>query len=78
MPDNAALIRGLYEAVNAKDLDTIAAFGGPDSEWLDVPFDYLSTGEDAIIEPWKAWFDIFPDATCEVQSLVAMGDHVVA
>jgi ketosteroid isomerase-like protein len=75
---NLARIRQLYDAVNAKDLETIAGFGAPDSEWLDVPFNYTSTGITAIIDPWKSWFDIFSDATCEVQSFVAMGDHVVA
>jgi predicted ester cyclase len=48
------------------------------SEWLDVPFNVTTTGESAIIDPWKSWFDIFPDATCEVRSLVALGDTVVA
>jgi len=30
-----------------------------------VPFDYTTKGEQAIIGPWKSWFDIFPDASCE-------------
>jgi ketosteroid isomerase-like protein len=64
--------------VNAKDLDTIAGFGAEDSEWLDVPFNFTSKGVNAIIDPWKSWFTIFPDATCEVRSLVGMGDYVVA
>ncbi len=76
--DNASRIRTLYEAVNRKDLETIAEFGAPSSEWFDVPFNFTSTGPSAIIDPWKSWFEIFPDATCEVQSLVALGDHVVA
>jgi len=76
--DNETHIRGLYAAVNRKDLKTIADFGAPNSEWLDVPFNFTSTGTAAIIDPWKAWFDIFPDATCEVRSLVALGDYVVA
>ncbi len=76
--DNASLIRGLYDAVNRKDLKTIADFGAPSSEWLDVPFNFTSTGEKAIIDPWKNWFEIFPDATCEVRSLVALGDYVIA
>jgi len=75
---NADLIRALYAAVNAKDLATIASYGCADSEWLDVPFNVTSTGENAIIDPWQAWFDIFPDATCEVRSLVDMGEYVVA
>jgi predicted ester cyclase len=72
------LIRRLYDAVNRKELDVIAGYGASFSEWLDVPFDYTTTGERAIIDPWKSWFDIFPDATCEVRSLTAMGNHVVA
>ena len=78
LPRSAALIRRLYDAVNKKDLDVIAGYGAPFSEWLDVPFDFTTKGERAIIDPWKSWFDIFPDATCEVRSLVAMGNHVVA
>jgi len=76
--DNADLIRRLYEAVNQKDLETIASYGAPSSEWLDVPFDYTSTGSNAIVDPWKSWFQIFPDATCEVQRLSVLGDCVVA
>jgi predicted ester cyclase len=76
--DNAARIRSLYDAVNQKDLKAIEDFGAPSSEWLDVPFDFTSKGERAIIDPWQNWFNIFPDATCEVRSLVALGDYVVA
>ena len=75
---NAGVIRGLYEAVNNKDLDYIRNLGASFSEWLDVPFNYTTTGETAIIDPWVSWFGIFPDATCEVRSLVALGDYVVA
>ena len=75
---NEALIRDLYDAVNRKDLDTIAALGAPNSEWLDVPFNMTSRGTGAIIDPWKSWFEIFPDATCEVRSVMSLGDAVVA
>jgi ketosteroid isomerase-like protein len=75
---NAQLIRSFYDAVNRKDLETIASYGAPESGWLDVPFNVTSRGVRAIIDPWVSWFEIFPDATCEVRSLVALGDHVVA
>jgi ketosteroid isomerase-like protein len=75
---NEIIIAGLYEAVNRKDLPVLQNLGAPNSEWLDVPFNFTSTGERAIIDPWKSWFDIFPDATCEVKSLVSLGDYVVA
>lgn len=75
---NAQLIQSLYDAVNRKDVETIARFGTPGSEWLDVPFNVTSRGDRAIIDPWLSWFEIFPDATCEVRSLVALGDYVVA
>ena len=71
-------VRRLYEAVNAKDFTTLASYGCAESEWFDVPFDYLATGERAIVDPWAAWFGYFPDSTTEVRSLVASGDHVVA
>ncbi len=76
--DNQIIIRKLYEAVNVKDLQYIKSLGSPSSEWLDVPFNYTSKGENAIIDPWKSWFEIFPDATCEVQSLVALEEYVIA
>lgn len=75
---NAAIIQGLYDAVNQKDYEYMTNLGHSSSEWLDVPFDLTTTGESAIVEPWKSWFAIFPDATCEVTSLIALGDHVVA
>jgi ketosteroid isomerase-like protein len=75
---NEALIRSLYKAVNEKDLQTIAGFGAPESEWLDVPFDFTTYGVSAIIDPWASWFNIFPDATCEVRRLVAIDDYVIA
>lgn len=77
-PSNAEIIKGLYNAVNTKDLDYIRNLGADFSEWLDVPFDYTTRGESAIIDPWVSWFGIFPDATCEVRSLVAFGDYVIA
>lgn len=75
---NLEIIGNLYKAVNEKDLDYIANLGIDESEWLDVPFDFTSTGRGAIIGPWKSWFDIFPDATCEVQSLIGLGEYVIA
>jgi quinol monooxygenase YgiN/predicted ester cyclase len=76
--NNEYLIRGLYEAVNKKDLDYIRNLGADFSEWLDVPFNFTTTGTNAIIDPWVSWFDIFPDATCEVKSLIVLGDYVIA
>jgi len=70
-------VRRLYDAVNTKDLETIASYGCVESQWLDVPFNYLATGERAIVDPWNAWFGYFPDASCEIRNLVAMGNHVV-
>jgi len=75
---NEDIIRGLYQAVNSKDLQYLRALGSETSEWLDVPFDYTTKGENAIVDPWVSWFGIFPDATCEVQSIVVLNDHVIA
>jgi ketosteroid isomerase-like protein len=32
--NNEVLIRALYDAVNRKDLEMIAAYGSPESEWV--------------------------------------------
>ena len=66
----------LSDLVSSSPSGVIAAYGASFSEWLDVPFDYTTKGERGIIDPWKSWFDIFPDATCEVRSLVAAGRPV--
>jgi quinol monooxygenase YgiN/ketosteroid isomerase-like protein len=76
--NNAAIIQGLYDAVNRKDLQYISALGADFSEWLDVPFNYTTTGKNAILDPWVSWFGIFPDATCEVKDLKAFGNTVIA
>ncbi len=75
---NKATIEGLYEAVNQRNFDYLAALGTPKSEWFDVPYNFTDTGDSAIVRPWKGWLDVFPDSVSEVQSLVALGDHVVA
>jgi ketosteroid isomerase-like protein len=71
-------IRRLYSAVNVHDLAMIEAFGCEESEWLDVPFDYLATGPRAIVNPWAAWLGYFPDTDCRPYSIVEMNDTVVA
>ena len=42
---NTQAIRKLYEAVNTKDLNYIKSLGDEKSEWLDVPFNMTSKGE---------------------------------
>ncbi|WP_374165340.1 nuclear transport factor 2 family protein [Arcticibacter sp. MXS-1] len=76
--ENIEIIRGLYKAVNEKDLEYIKNLGAPNSEWREVPFDLTVKGTNAIVDPWAAWFRIFPDATCEVQVLSGLGDYVIA
>jgi predicted ester cyclase len=75
---NQAIIEGLYEAVNQRDFDYLAALGAPESEWFDVPYDFTDTGESAIVRPWQGWLAIFPDSVSEVQRIVSLGDQVVA
>lgn len=76
--NNADIISDLYEAVNRKDLEYIRDLGAPNSEWREVPFNLTLSGSNAIIDPWVAWFKIFPDASCEVQQLTALGEYVIA
>jgi steroid delta-isomerase-like uncharacterized protein len=72
--DLAAIVRQLYDAFNAKDLNRIRSLAQPDARTTNVPFGAkVSYGEDA-----ERWMTAFPDGTCEVTNVIAQGDCVIA
>lgn len=72
--DNASVVRRLYAALNAKDMDTVVALATPDARVTSVPFGTTA----GVREDWEVWSQGFPDARIEVKNVVAQGDHVVA
>lgn len=72
--DLTAIVRDVIDAFNAKDLDKLASCAYPDAKTLNVPYDVkLGFREDA-----EMWIRAFPDATCELTSLIGQGDCVIA
>jgi predicted ester cyclase len=72
--DHAALVRGMYGAWNAKDLDRVASCAHRDARMRNVPFG----AEQGFVEYTENWAKAFPDGRIEVTNLVVQGDVVVA
>jgi len=72
--DNASTVRAVYETLNANDLDKLASYTTPDAQITSVPFETKASFRD----DWGAWAQAFPDASIEVKTVIAEGDHVVA
>lgn len=74
---NVAVIQGLYAAINERDFDYLTALSDAKSEWFDIPFNTITTGEASAIASWERWLTIFPDATCEIKNLIAADNYVI-
>jgi predicted ester cyclase len=74
---NAAVIQGLYAAVNQRDFDYLNTLCDEGSECLDIPFNSTVVGETSVTAVWKNRLRIFPDATCEIKNLVAHDNLVI-
>jgi predicted ester cyclase len=72
--DNGAIIRELYDAFNARDLERIKQLNHLDARVVNVAFGVtLDT-----IEYVSNWLTAFSDAHIEVVNLIAQGDLVAA
>lgn len=72
--DLSAVVRKMYDAFNAHDLDGVAACAQADARAMSVPFGArLGFREDA-----ELWLKAFPDAKCEVTNLICQGECVIA
>lgn len=74
---NAAVIQGLYAAVNQRDFKHLTTLCDAGSEWFDIPFNITVVGETSVVAGWQNRFGIFPDATCEIKNLVAHDNYVI-
>ena len=74
---NAAVIQGLYNAVNERNFEYLNALSHEQSEWLDIPFNVTTTGETSVILSWQNRFNMFPDATFEIKNLIAHDNLVI-
>jgi steroid delta-isomerase-like uncharacterized protein len=72
--DNGALLRGMYKAFDAKDMDRVLSYSHPDARVTNMAF-----GATMSIRDYETnWANAFPDSKVEVVTLVAQGDIVIA
>lgn len=74
---NATVIQGLYNAVNQRNFEYLNTLCDAGSEWFDIPFNNINTGVTSVSATWQNRFSIFPDATCEIKSIVAHDNLVI-
>jgi predicted ester cyclase len=72
--DLEKIVRDMYDAWNAKDLDRSASHAHADARMTNVPFG-AAVGFREYIENWAR---AFPDGKIELHSLVVQGDKAVA
>ncbi len=71
--DNAALLREMYEAWNAKDLERVASFAQTDARVLNVALGTTA----GFREHEGNWAAGFPDGQIEILNLIAQGDVAI-
>lgn len=71
--DNAAIVREVHQAWNAKDMDRYAALAAGDARVAVVPFNTKL----AFREYGEMWASAFPDGQIQVTTLVSQGDVVM-
>ena len=63
-PDRAALVRDLYDAFNARDLDAVVAAMAPDVDWPNGWEGGRLHGTDAVQDYWRRqWVELRPVTT---------------
>jgi predicted ester cyclase len=68
------VVRELFEAWNAKDMDRCASHAHPDAKMTITPFGATVSHREYI----ENWARAFPDGKLELKSLVVQGDKAVA
>lgn len=72
--DTESILRAVYEAFNARDLEKLRSYASAGARVTNVPF-----GETlGFVEDFEAWAQAFPDGKIEVKTIIAQGDHGMA
>lgn len=78
MADNAEFVRGLLEAWNQRDFDTLDAAAAADAVLTEAGSGETYRGPSEIRQYNTMWADAFPDGRITVDRVLAAGDTVVA
>ena len=76
MADNETFVRGLFEAWNNRDYDSIAGSVAPDCVMIEEGSGRTLTGPDGFTQLAKALFDAMPDGKFTLDHLTSEGDRV--
>jgi steroid delta-isomerase-like uncharacterized protein len=72
--DTIRIVRDLFDAINAHQLDKAAALIEDNAKWMDVATGDTFTGPQGFRELSQSWWDAFPDNTIEITNVFAEGD----
>lgn len=78
--ENVEVVRGMWDAFLAGDLQTALSFYDPDVEWdgTNLPDGQIGRGHEAILDHIARWADQWDDWTVEVERVIDAGsEHVV-
>ena len=76
--DSGAVVRKFFDAMNAHDLDRVAALAGEEVEFVDVASGEEIRGRERWREYCERYLKGFPDLRLELTNLVAAGDSAFA
>jgi predicted ester cyclase len=71
--DLGKIVRDMYEAWNAKDMDRCASYAHSDAKMTNVPFG----SKHGFREYVEGWANAFPDGKIQITKCVVQGDDVV-
>jgi ketosteroid isomerase-like protein len=74
-PDPRAVALAFVAAINARDVDRIAALMTEDHEFIDIPGQSFH-GREPMREGWIGYYRLFPDYQIEVDRVLASDDAV--
>lgn len=72
--DLGKIIREMYDAWNAKDMERCASFAHPDARMTNVPFGATVTYREHV----EGWARAFPDGKIQLENVVVQGDRAIA
>ena len=79
MPDPfspESVVRGLFEALNARDYKRALASIGDRCEWWSMPGETMHTGGSAIVAGLDQFTSAFPDWRADIERAVSSGPYV--
>ena len=71
------VVRRMWDAINARDLPSVAGAIAERCEWVSVPTEQTYVGPEAMVRGVQAFHASFPDGRTEIERLHVCGDVVV-